>query len=76
MRCKLGTIRNKTQAKQIVISACKRQYGFAPQFNYIMIEQYNDYQIVFRVCGRQYIIKSYKDIPIVTLINFVVPYDF
>ena len=76
MRCKLGSIRTKTQAKQFVVDACKRQYGFAPAFNHIIIENYNDYMIVFRVCGRQYIIKAYKDIPIVTLINFVMPYDF
>ena len=59
-----------------MIFACKRQYGFAPMLKEIDVISYNRKRIIFNVCGRQYIIKKYNDIPIVTLINFLPPYDF
>lgn len=67
---------NKNEVKYFIISACKRQYGFAPHLNEIIINNYNKSRVVFTVCGRMYLIKYYKDIPIVTLVNFVLPHDF
>lgn len=69
-------IKTKEQAKRFVVMTCKRQYGFAPDLKNIIIEHYNKKFIIFIAGGRKYIIKMYKDIPIATLINFTMPYDF
>lgn len=72
----LPSFSNKNEVKAYCIMACKRQYGFAPNMNKIIVMTYNKSRIIFSTGGKRYIIKPYKDIPIVTLIDFAIPYDY
>lgn len=69
-------VKTKQQAKQFTIDACRRQYGFAPKMKDVHIDAYNTERIIFHVLNKQYLIKMYKDFPLVTMINFICGHDF
>lgn len=64
---------NKKEVVAFVIFACKRQFGFAPHAKDIIISHYGREFVVFKVCGKEYIVKMYHDIPIVNCTNFYSP---
>lgn len=72
----LPSFSNKNEVKAYCIMACKRQYGFAPDMCKINILSYNNRRIIFTTGGKKYIIEPFKDIPLVSLIDFVMPYDY